>query len=154
MMDYLKDANLFLHNNKKTRDVIIIVSSIFIDCTFMLIAYLFVTQGKTARIMYSILIFYGMRGICQSFFLFQFQDNFCFEDPGFFSLLVPYGKAADFYFSGHSGFLLMATLEIINMKMIGIAFFIFLSMIYTAWMLVATRAHYSIGFLFLIQISL
>jgi hypothetical protein len=145
MMVYLDQANDFLFRNPRTRDWIIILSSLMIDVVLLFVAYFFWRDGKTARIMNSLFVFYLIRGICQAFFFMQYPEKWCYEDPGFFSIVVPYGKAADFYFSGHSGFLLVSTLELIHMKMIGLAFLNFLSMIYTAWMLVSTRAHYSIG---------
>lgn len=144
-MGYLEKHNEFLFSNQKTRDWIIIISSFLIDVALMFVAYFFWRDGKTARVMNSMLVFYVIRAICQLLFMMQYPEKWCFEDPGFFSVVVPYGKMSDFYFSGHSGFLLMATLELIHMKMIGLAFLNFLSTIYTAWMLLATRAHYSIG---------
>ena len=121
------------------------MSSLAIDLVFIYLMIQFVIHAKNARIIYAVAIFYGIRAVCQSLFLFQYSDIWLFDDPGFFSIIVPYGKASDFYFSGHSGFLLISTFELIHMKMVGLAFLNFLSMLYTGWMLVATRAHYSIG---------
>jgi hypothetical protein len=144
-MVYLKEHNDFLFANRRTRDWIIILSSLSIDVAMAFVTYFFWRDGKTARVMNSLLVFYAVRGIIQTIFMMQYPEKWCFEDPGFFSIVVPYGRTSDFYFSGHSGFLFMATLELIHMKFIGLAFVNFLSTIYTAWMLLATRAHYSIG---------
>jgi len=144
-MGYLERQNEFFFQHRSIRNWIIVVSSFLIDAALVFVTFFFWRDGKTARIMNSLLVFYAVRGILQSVFMMQYPEKWCFEDPGFFSIVVPYGKSSDFYFSGHSGFLLMATIELIHMKLIGLAFFNFLSTLYTAWMLVATRAHYSIG---------
>ncbi len=138
-------TTLWLKNHPLTTKWIIILSSLLIDCVFLFLGVFFVIHARTARIIYSIVIFYGIRAICQAIFLFQYPEEWLFDDPGFFSIVVPYGRASDFFFSGHSGFLLITTLELIQMKMVTLAFVNFISMLYTGWMLVATRAHYSIG---------
>lgn len=141
----MSPTTLWLKNHPFTLRWVIILSSVGIDGVFLFLMVSFIMYARTARIIYSILIFYGIRGICQALFLFQYSDEWLFNDPGFYSLIVPYGKASDFYFSGHSGFLFITTLELIQLKFVGLAFLNFLSMLYTGWMLVATRAHYSIG---------
>lgn len=128
-----------------TNKWLIILSSLFIDIAFVIIMIYYILYAKTGRIVYSVIIFYGIRGLCQGLFLFQFSPELTFSFPGIYSIMVPYGKTSDFYFSGHSGFLFMSTLEFIHMKLIGVAFLNFISMIYTGWLLVVTRAHYSIG---------
>lgn len=127
------------------RSFVIISSSLLMDITFIVLMAVFVFKGKTPRVAYAVIIFYGCRAICQNLFFFQFPENWIFTDPGFFSLLVPYDKTSDFYFSGHVGFLAMSTLELVHIGWVGVAFLNFVSMIYTAWMLITLRAHYSIG---------
>lgn len=138
-------TNQYLIDHPTFRRVVIILSSVLIDIVFLFLIATFALKARTARVIYAILIFYGIRGICQSLFLFQFPPRWIFDDPGFFSIVVPYGRMSDFYFSGHSGFLMMTTLELIQMKVVWAAFLNFVSMVYTAWMLCTTRAHYSIG---------
>lgn len=136
---------MWLREHRLTLNWVIIMSSLLIDGVFLLTGVLFILYAKTARIIYCFMIFYGIRALCQGFFLFQYPEVWLFDDPGFFSIVVPYGRSSDFYFSGHSGFLFITSLELIQMKMVGFAFLNFISMLYTAWMLLATGAHYSIG---------
>lgn len=112
---------------------------------FLVIVIAFLWLAKSARIIYLTIVFYTIRGVCQALFMFQYPPDWIFDDPGLFSLMVPYQKASDFYYSGHSGFLMLSTLEFIQMRFISVAFLNFLLMLFTGWMLIATRAHYTIG---------
>lgn len=141
----MKPSNTYLKNHQTLLRVVIIVSSLTIDLISFFILGFFIVYARSPRIFYSIMIFYILRGICQALFLFEYPKGNLFQDPGFFSLFVPYGQTSDFYFSGHSGFLFMTTLELIQMKWVALAFCNFLSTLYTGWMLTATQGHYSIG---------
>ena len=141
----MRASHDYLHDHRKFRDVVIILSSVTIDAIFIFILTCFVLYARSPRVVYAIGIFYGIRAFCQAIFLFEFPKGIMFDDPGFFSITVPYGPTSDFYYSGHSGFLFLATIELIQMKLVLLAFINFLSTLYTAWMLLATRAHYSIG---------
>ncbi len=141
----MKPSNVFLKTHPTLLRVVIIVSSLTIDLISLFILGFFIMYAKSPRIFYSIMLFYIIRAICQANFLFQYPKDNLFMDPGFFSLFVPYGQTSDFYFSGHSGFLFMTTLELIQMKWVLLAFCNFLSTLFTAWMLTATQGHYSIG---------
>jgi hypothetical protein len=139
----------YLENHPKTLDLVIILSSLLIDFVSMFLFGFFIIYARSPRYYYSLAIFYALRAVCQALFLFEYPNGLIFHDPGFFSLTVPYLVTCDFYFSGHSGFLFISTLELIQMKWIFLAFVNFISMLYTAWMLLATQGHYSIGRLLL-----
>ena len=141
----MKPSNLYLKSHPTLLKVAIIVSSLTIDLVSLFILGFFIIYAKSPRVFYSIIMFYTLRAICQANFLFEYPKGNLFQDPGFFSLFVPYGLTSDYYFSGHSGFLFMTTLELIQMKMVLLAFFNFLSTLFTAWMLCATQGPYSIG---------
>jgi len=143
--EWTLNSNLYFQNHEAVRQVTIILSSLHIDITFLVIVIAFLLLAKSARIIYLTLVFYTIRGVCQALFLFQYPSDWIFDDPGLFSLMVPYQKASDFYYSGHSGFLMMSTLEFIQMRLVSVAFINFLLMLFTGWMLITTRAHYTIG---------
>lgn len=74
----------------------------------------------------------------------RFPDGHHWEDPNFPSFVVPYGKTSDFFFSGHCGFLNIATLEWwtlgrINMFCVTLAINIYMMLV-----LLAFRVHYTI----------
>lgn len=144
---WLKNSHDYLENHPKVLDWVIIFSSISIDSATLFLCGFFIMYARSPRIAYSLYFFYFSRTVCQKLFLFEYPKGLIFHDPGFFSLTVPYLVTCDFYFSGHSGFLFISTMELIQMKWIFLAFINFLSMLYTAWMLLATQGHYSIGML-------
>lgn len=141
----MNTAHDYLKSHPRLLNIVIIASSFTIDFISVFILGFFVMYARSPRIIYSMFIFYGTRTICQANFLFEYPKGMIFRDPGVFSLTVPYGVTSDFYFSGHSGFLVLATMELIQMKWIFLAFLNFISTLYTAWMLLATQGHYSIG---------
>lgn len=142
---WMKASHDYLEAHPKFLDFVIIASSISIDAIMIFILMCFILYARSPRVFYAIAIFYIVRAICQANFLFEYPKGLIFRDPGFFSIAVPYGATSDFYFSGHSGFLVLATMELIQMKMVLLAFINFVSTFYTAWMLLATQGHYSIG---------
>ena len=40
-----------------------------------------------------------------------FPQGYFWDYPGFPSLVIPYGRTSDFFFSGHTGFLTICCLE-------------------------------------------
>ena len=46
----------------------------------------------------------------------QFNKDFIFQDPGFPSFFVQFSKTCDFFFSGHVGSALIASIEFFNEK--------------------------------------
>jgi hypothetical protein len=48
-------------------------------------------------------MFYMLRAITTNIFLIEMPQGYNWAFPGFFSLFVPYGKTADFFYSGHIG---------------------------------------------------
>jgi hypothetical protein len=144
-MGSIDSHNEYLFNHRKVRDWAIIFSSFFMDVYFLIITYIIWEYAENIRFTNALLVFYISRSTILHFFMIQFPDRWCFDDPGFFSIIVPYGRMSDFYFSGHSGFLVLSTLELIHWNFHWLAFLNLLSTLYTSWLLVATRAHYSIG---------
>ncbi len=77
-------------------------------------------------------------------FLMRFPEGYIWGYPGFPSLVIPYDKTNDFFFSGHVGGALIASLEY---RANG-HFYIFLFGLFTMacqfFMMVCMRGHYSI----------
>lgn len=125
--------------------LMIMFSSLYLDLMFLFFAYHFIRYSNNARILYATGFFYGVRGLCQAFFLFQFPVGYAFEDPGFFSLMVPYGTTSDFYFSGHCGILLLINMELSHLGYRALSWVNFAFLGYMIFVMIGTRGHYSIG---------
>ena len=140
--------------HKTFRHTMIIMTSMWIDFVFIFFGYRFIRYAKGPRIIYTLMIFYGIRALCQALFLFQFPKFMCFDDPGIPSLMVPYGPTSDFYFSGHCGFVFIIGLELYHQGYRKFTLLNTVMLAFIASVLIGTRGHYSIGrFLLLHQTS-
>jgi len=92
----------------------------------------------------SIAIFYLTRTILQKVFFMPFPEMFYWEDPGFPSVSVPYGKASDFFFSGHTGFLVLAMNEWRKWGHKKAVYAIGVGLLYTMFTVFVFRVHYVI----------
>ena len=120
-------------------------SSFYLDFMFLFFAYHFIRYSNNPRILYAAGFFYGVRACCQALFLFQFPMGYAFEDPSFFSLMVPYGTTSDFYFSGHCGILLLLNMELAHMGYRKLSWWNLIFLCYMIFVMLGTRGHYSIG---------
>lgn len=60
------------------------------------------------------MLFYGIRGVLQANFTFKMPVGGYWGFPGIPSIMVPYGLASDFYYSGHTGYLVTILIETVN----------------------------------------
>lgn len=137
--------NTYLLTHTREKKLMIAFSSFYLDCMFLFFAYHFIMYSNNARILYAAGIFYCSRALCQALFLFQFPMGFSFEDPNFFSLMVPYGTTSDFYFSGHCGIVLLINVELSHLGYKYLSAFNFVFLAYMIAVMLGTRGHYSIG---------
>jgi len=73
-----------------------------------------------------------------------FPPGYVWDDPGFPSLVVPYGRTSDFYFSGHIGIVTICACEWITWKKYFASALIGLGGLYTIFIMLSFQAHYSI----------
>ena len=73
--------------------------------------------------------------------MFPFPEGMYWEDQGIWSLAVPYGKARDFFYSGHTGFIVffIQSVEDSRARIVATAI-----LIYVIILLIITRVHYII----------
>ena len=93
----------------------------------------------------AVALFYGMRAILQGNFSFRYINRTYWTFPGIPSIVVPYGDTADFYYSGHTGFMFFAVLYLLKYRYKLCAFIAFLAGIFVVQSLLIFRLHYSIG---------
>ena len=128
------------------------MSSLMIDGVFLYTMMIFLLEADTARLIYCVGVFYGMRALLQVYssdqgmFLFKIPLGSYWPSPGIPSLMVPYGIMSDFYFSGHTGYMILIMLErwIIDRN----RFFAVCCGVFTFYIIVILlifRVHYSIG---------
>jgi len=140
----LDDVNYFILHNTGWRDALQIICSLFMDVLFLSTAGYWVLFGKTSRLILTILLFYGVRTVVQKMWFSPFPPGFWWYDPGFPSLVVPYGRGSDFFFSGHIGFVVICGTEWARAKNWAMVVFAWVGGIYTAFILLSYQVHYSI----------
>lgn len=139
----------YISQNLYIRDFLLIASSGFLDIFMLCFMYVFVTNGYSWNPLIHMATFYLFRGfVVQSLVIMQIYDTYVFEYPGFPSLVVPYFRAADFFYSGHTGCALllgmhMADMGYEEMRYVGLILSLFEGLVLTL-----LRIHYSIDIIF------
>ncbi|HCE44722.1 MAG TPA: hypothetical protein DET40_14365 [Lentisphaeria bacterium] len=107
-------ANAYFNKNTRAANVLLITSSAFIDAfaIFLICASIF---GPSMRPFIALLILFMMRQICQAACALPVPPSMVWRSPGFPSLLVTYGVANDFFFSGHTAIAVLGSIEVFRL---------------------------------------
>lgn len=103
--------NKYFQNNRKAANLLLIVSSAFIDAfgIFLILASIF---GPTIRPFIALIILIGLRQLFQVLCALPKPPGIIWHNPGFPSLLVTYEVENDFYFSGHTSIAVLGAIEL------------------------------------------
>ncbi|KAL4453082.1 hypothetical protein ABPG74_015313 [Tetrahymena malaccensis] len=144
MYNWLSSMNQKVNENHETAKGFQISSSLCMDLSFLFMYGYWVARINTGRLLYATAFFYVFRNIVQNFVVFPFPEGFYWEDPGFPSLTVPYGRSSDFFWSGHCGFLTLVSCEwFVNKKYYMFALTCLVNL-YMAIVMIGFRIHYTI----------
>jgi len=144
LMDKFNGINEYIRANRNVQDLMLILCSLFMDVMFFCTGFFWVFRGKSSRLIISTLFFYFLRSAVQQMWYSPFPPGYVWDDPGFPSLVVPYGRTSDFYFSGHIGIVTICACEWYKHKKYLASFLIGLGGLYTIFIMLAYQAHYSI----------
>jgi len=146
IMDAFKSANDFINTpgNETYRDFFQILCSLFVDAVFLSTFAYWIARGKSVRLPATLGIFYIVRGLVQKVWYSPYPEGFYWKYPGVPSIAVHYGGGSDFFFSGHSGFMVICASEWHKIKMPKVRNLVICAGIYTMAILVIYRIHYSI----------
>ncbi|CAI2372888.1 unnamed protein product [Moneuplotes crassus] len=111
IFEFTWKVNQFFDNNTSSKHAFMIVCGLAMDITVLGGLLTFVFKGKTWRLPIVMTLFYLTRLIIQKLFLMKFPEGYLWDNPGFPSLTVPYGKTNDFFYSGHVGGAVIMILE-------------------------------------------
>jgi len=138
----LAPLNEYLHAHPESADGLLIVSSAFIDvlAIFLLGAWIF---GRSVRPFLGLVLVLGLRQVFQALVALPPPAGMIWHSPGFPSLLVTYGVANDFFFSGHTAVAVLGAVELGRLgrpwlRWAGVAVAIFEVVV-----VLALRAHYT-----------
>jgi len=146
VINSLQFANDFINTqgNEIFRDAFQFICSFLVDTVFLITMGYWVMYGRNARLPLSLAVFYITRALIQKIWFSPFPSGYYWESPGIPSLVVPYGRGSDFFFSGHSGFLIICASEWHKLKIPKIRNYVIGVAIYTILILLVYRIHYSI----------
>jgi len=150
VMDALKFANNFINTpgNEVYRSAFQALCSFLVDLTFIITFGYWVFKGKSGRLPITLAIFYITRALVQKVAFMPYPEGWYWYDPGFPSLVVPYGRGSDFFFSGHTGFMVICASEWHSLTSTKhskkVRNFVILAGAYTVLILLVYRIHYFI----------
>lgn len=135
-------ANLYLHTHATAANALLIVSSLIIDLLgiFLLSAWIF---RASARPFLALVIVLGLRQIMQALVALPAPPNAIWHYPGFPSLLVTYGVANDYFFSGHTAIAVLGATELARMGRRWLTTLGVLIVLFEVATVLVLRAHYT-----------
>jgi len=89
-------------------------------------------------------MFYGVRALTQQYFVMGYPTGFTWDNPGVPSIVVPYGRSSDFFYSGHCGFLMICALEWESRGLKRMSILTHFINAYLAFVMLICQIHYSI----------
>lgn len=112
------------------------------DLVFISVYLYWMFNINTGRILYSTALFYIVRAFTQMIVTFSFPEGYYWKDPHFPSIVVPYGRNSDFFFSGHCGFLNLCGLELLRQGKKKLFLMICFINLYIGFVMLVFRIHY------------
>ncbi|MAG93403.1 MAG: hypothetical protein CMJ48_06605 [Planctomycetaceae bacterium] len=139
-------VNRFLNENTVWARALLISSSAIIDLLgiFLIARALF---GPTFRPFLGLLMLFALRQLSQALCILPAPEMIIWESPGFPSLLVTYGVANDFFFSGHTGIAVFGAVELGRLNGRSGVVLGTLVALYEASAVLLLRAHYTMDVL-------
>ncbi|MBZ5663748.1 MAG: hypothetical protein LAO30_04015 [Acidobacteriia bacterium] len=135
-------ANSYLHIHPRAANALLIVSSAIIDLLgiFLLSKWIF---GASARPFLGLVIVLGLRQIMQALVALPAPPNAIWHYPGFPSLLVTYGVANDYFFSGHTAIAVLAATEMARLGRRWLTWLGAVIVLFEVLAVLVLRAHYT-----------
>lgn len=135
-------ANSWLAEVPRRADAVLILSSLVIDFVggYLLVSSIF---GPSIRPFLGLLAIFALRQIMQASTALPPPVGMIWRYPGFPSLLVTYGVASDFFFSGHTAIATWGGLELGSLRFRGAMAMGVLIAVFEASVVLVLRAHYT-----------
>jgi len=146
VLQVLENANKFINapGNEFFRNAFQFICSFLVDIVFVITFGYWVVKARSVRLPLALALFYIVRAMIQKIWLSPFPEGYYWESPGVPSFVVPYGRGSDFFFSGHSGFLVICACEWNKLGFKRVRNFVLGVAAYTIMILLIYRIHYSI----------
>ena len=134
--------NSFFQNAPGAANALLIASSAFIDAIaiFLLGSWIFAGQPRPFLGLGMLLV---TRQVLQALCSLPAPPGIIWHDPGFPSLLVTYGVANDFFFSGHTAIAVFGAIEIGRLRKKWLTVLAICVVIFEIAVVIVLRAHYT-----------
>jgi hypothetical protein len=134
--------NSYLLEHPRAANALLIVSSGVIDLLgiFLLGSWIF---GPSVRPFLGLVVVLGLRQLMQALVALPTPENSIWHDPGFPSLLVTYGVANDYFFSGHTAIAVLGATELARIGRRWVTVAAVAIAIFEAVTVLVLRAHYT-----------
>jgi hypothetical protein len=142
MHQWTAPLNSYFYENVRAANALLIVSSGLIDVLglFLLGSWLF---GRTVRPFLGLLILLSLRQVMQVICALPAPPHMVWHYPGFPSLLVTYGVANDYFFSGHTAIAVFAATQLARFERRWLTVFAIGVALFEIATVLVLRAHYT-----------
>lgn len=135
-------ANLYLHQHPARTNALLIVSSGLIDLLGIGLLSMWIFRADS-RPFLGLVIVLGLRQILQACVALPTPPDALWHYPGFPSLLVTYGVANDYFFSGHTAIAVLGASELVRTGKRGLTAVGIAIVVFEAATVLVLRAHYT-----------
>ena len=134
--------NAYLHGAPRAANALLIASSALIDAIaiFLLASWIFAGQLRPFLGLAMLLV---TRQLMQALCSLPAPAGIIWHDPGFPSLLVTYGVANDFFFSGHTAIAVFGAIELARLRRIWLTALAVCVLLCEVAAVLVLRAHYT-----------
>ncbi len=134
--------NVYLHGAPRAANALLIASSALIDgiAIFLLASWIFAGQLRPFLGLAMLLV---TRQLMQALCSLPAPPGIIWHDPGFPSLLVTYGVANDFFFSGHTAIAVFGAIELARLRRAWLAALAVCLVLFEIAAVLVLRAHYT-----------
>jgi len=135
-------VNSYLQNSPRTANALLIVSSLGIDVLGLCLLGSWVFAGKV-RPFLGLAMLLILRQMMQALCALPSPPGMIWRYPGFPSLLVTYGVANDFFFSGHTAIAVFGAAELARLQKTWLTACAVLLVVFELAAVIVVRAHYT-----------
>jgi len=134
--------NAYLHDHPAAANALLIVSSAGIDLIAIFILWRWIFAGDV-RPFWGLVIVLALRQVMEACVALPSPPGAIWHYPGFPSLLVTYGVANDYFFSGHTAIAVLGAIELVRMNRRWSTVCAVLAVVFEAATVLVLRAHYT-----------
>jgi PAP2 superfamily C-terminal len=134
--------NVYFLGAPKAANALLIVSSALIDVIGLFLLGMWIFRGTVGPFL-GLLLLLGLRQILQALCALPAPPNLIWHYPGFPSLFVTYGVANDYFFSGHTGIVVLGAVEAARFRRGWLTAIAIVVVVFEIVTVLILRAHYT-----------